>query len=457
MMMLLLLLVITVPAVVKAYVVTVVPTTTFRTSQQQQQRRHHAVGRTATFGGVASCRRSRGASTPPFVLLAKATTNNNDDNEEEMFFMNQNDDDDDDDDDGPLEEELLLVDDDDDELLLEDDDDDDDDDEYDEEVVGEYEEEDDVSDSDLYEDDDDDDDDDYELVDDGSDPNYTKQLELVEASIQARRQQADDQAFDPVEFMLNDNLSDSDIQALNESPLSKQVQDIVQNMQLAKDDIDWDNLEKDVENIDNVEDDPYPTHEPGEENLLEQDIGITDADMVELQDAWKMTQDAQTMEPWDRVVWKNEMSDAWDQLSNETLEEIDDCLEEIGGSAYNVTRWLLYDLDFNVTNLMLAAIKHNEKAPILFQHWYPQLLTYGRYKFARDRNFDFTWADVKNADLSELERYYAGFGYDEIPTKLPGETGHYFARGFGRRRDQNGGLRKLDDRSVQSRMGSQGL
>jgi hypothetical protein len=98
-------------------------------------------------------------------------------------------------------------------------------------------------------------------------------------------------------------------------------------------------------------------------------------------------------------------------------------LDEIGGSAYNVSRWLLYDLDFNVSNLILSAVKHNRDAPILFQHWYPQLVTYKRYEHARERNFDFTWDDVENADSSELERYYRGFGYDEIPEKAPAETG----------------------------------
>jgi hypothetical protein len=95
----------------------------------------------------------------------------------------------------------------------------------------------------------------------------------------------------------------------------------------------------------------------------------------------------------------------------------------LGGSSYNVTKWLLYDLDFNVTNLMLAAVKHNPKAPVLLHHWYPQLATYDRYRSARDRNFDFTWDDVESADVEELQRYYAGFGYDEIPKKAPAETG----------------------------------
>jgi len=57
------------------------------------------------------------------------------------------------------------------------------------------------------------------------------------------------------------------------------------------------------------------------------------------------------------------------------------------------------------------------------QHWYPQLMICERYKHARDRNFDFTWEDVNNADTEELERYYFGFGYDQIPDKAPSETG----------------------------------
>merc|ERR1712100_509172 len=72
---------------------------------------------------------------------------------------------------------------------------------------------------------------------------------------------------------------------------------------------------------------------------------------------------------------------------------------------------------------MLSAIRHNPNAPVLFQHWYPQLVTYERYQHARDRNYDFTWDDVENADIAELERYYAGFGYSEIPRRAPSETG----------------------------------
>jgi hypothetical protein len=72
---------------------------------------------------------------------------------------------------------------------------------------------------------------------------------------------------------------------------------------------------------------------------------------------------------------------------------------------------------------MLAAVKHNPDAPIFLMHWYAQLLFYSRYQHARDINFEFTHEDVKNADIEELERYYLGFGYDEIPKKAQGETG----------------------------------
>eukprot|EP00548_Thalassiothrix_antarctica_P014978 CAMPEP_0194174068 /NCGR_PEP_ID=MMETSP0154-20130528/8331_1 /TAXON_ID=1049557 /ORGANISM="Thalassiothrix antarctica, Strain L6-D1" /LENGTH=629 /DNA_ID=CAMNT_0038887383 /DNA_START=363 /DNA_END=2252 /DNA_ORIENTATION=+ len=115
--------------------------------------------------------------------------------------------------------------------------------------------------------------------------------------------------------------------------------------------------------------------------------------------------------------------DNYDYLPNETLKEIEECMIEMTVGSYNVTRWLVYDIDFNVTNLMLAATKHNPKAPIIYEHWFPQLQVYKRYQYARDKDFGFTWEDVQNADMKELELYYKGFGYPEIPKKRPGETG----------------------------------
>jgi hypothetical protein len=110
-------------------------------------------------------------------------------------------------------------------------------------------------------------------------------------------------------------------------------------------------------------------------------------------------------------------------IPEEVEDEMWEVLLDFGESAYNVSKWLIYELDFNVTNLILASIKHNPDAPIIFAHWYPQLAIYRRYQDARDRDFDYTWDDVRNADITELERYYAGFGYYEIPDMTTEETG----------------------------------
>jgi hypothetical protein len=115
--------------------------------------------------------------------------------------------------------------------------------------------------------------------------------------------------------------------------------------------------------------------------------------------------------------------DAFRDIPEDIKDEIRECMMEMGSASYNVTKWFVYDLDFNVTNLMLAACQHNPKAPILFEHWFPQLQVCERYKYARDGNFSFTWEDAQKANMDELYTYYRGFGYDQIPEKAPGETG----------------------------------
>ena len=261
----------------------------------------------------------------------------------------------------------------------------------------------------------------YELLDDPDDPNYQQQKELVEAAIQAADERARDEAFDPFEFVTTD-MTPEQSREMDQLPFFKQVEEQAQSMMLTPKDIETLDLDAEVKKVsDYLKDDPYPRHEADEINFLEQDVGLSDRDMESLDNAYKEIQRIVDEEPWDKVMVKDSVG--WDGLSNQTLEEMAAALDELGGSAYNVTRWLLYDLDFNVTNLMLAAVKHNPNAPILFQHWYPQLATYERYSDARAMNFDFTWHDVEQADLTELERYYAGFGYDTIPDKAPAETG----------------------------------
>ena len=122
-----------------------------------------------------------------------------------------------------------------------------------------------------------------------------------------------------------------------------------------------------------------------------------------------------------------------DQLDPQTVDEINLCLNvsaaDADGIEYNEAirnedplRWLLYDLDFDVANLMLASCKHSPDSPLILNHWMPQLCAYSRYADIRDKQFQFTWEDCEKADMGELERYFNGLGYDKIPTFTPTET-----------------------------------
>jgi hypothetical protein len=258
----------------------------------------------------------------------------------------------------------------------------------------------------------------YPLEDDPEDPNYMAQKKLVQEAIERRTQVAADKDFEPLEYMMN-KMTDEEAALLDATSLQQEVEAMVETIEVDEKAIEKLDLLEEMEKAPELMDvDPW-------DNIGETDIlgtGLSDDDLEEMDKSWKDITDVEGTEMWDKVSLKNLEAD-WDNLSNETLFEMDAALEEIGGSAYNCTRWLLYDLEFNVSNLILASVKHNKEAPILFQHWYPQLLTYERYEHARERNFDFNWEDVQGSDISELERYYAGFGYTEIPKKAPAETG----------------------------------
>jgi len=365
-----------------------------------------------------------------------------DDDDDIVLDDDFEDDDEDEDDDDDTDEAVIVAEDDDDddddeldidEIDLDDDDDDEEEEEDDiiqEETVGKAKQQDEEEAEDWMEDDgyyavdwdEDQDGGEYELEDDPDDPDYTRQKELVEQAVAASEKRAAEEAFDRVDFIQN-QMSEEMKQKLEELPFMKQVEEQTRDMLLTEEDVSGMDLEKEVQEVSALEEDPYP-HVP--EGLSAKDVvqpaaGLTEADMEEFDQTYKDMQEVIRKEPWDKVMLKGLAG--FDGLSNETLAEIEDCLGEVGGGAYNITNWVLYDLDFNVSNLILASVKHNRNAPILFQHWYPQLVTYERYQHARDRNFDFTWDDVEKADITELERYYAGFGYNEIPHKAPAETG----------------------------------
>jgi hypothetical protein len=258
----------------------------------------------------------------------------------------------------------------------------------------------------------------YPLEDDPDDPNYMAQKKLVQETIERRALVAADKDFDALEYMMNE-MTDEEATVFDATPLQKEVEAMAERFEVDEEAIEKLNLlEEMAKTPDLMDDDPWDNQ--GETNIL--GTGLSDDDLEEVDKTWKDISKIEGDEMWDKVSLKN-LEQNWENLSNQTITEMEQTLWEIAGSGYNCTRWLLYDLDFNVSNLILASIKHNKEAPVLFQHWYPQLQIYERYQYARDRNFDFNWEDVQAADISELERYYMGFGYAEIPKKAPAETG----------------------------------
>ena len=164
--------------------------------------------------------------------------------------------------------------------------------------------------------------------------------------------------------------------------------------------------------------------------LFSEDRVFTDKDLEDLDSqlsAFKIAREKladQTFYGEEHTMAYMDIEKEWPLLSNQTQEEILEVMENSNTMACpEPENWLVYDLNFNVTNLILASFKHNPEAPIMFTQWMPQLEVYERYASQRAKNFEWTWDDVEQADMDELKRYYKGIGYDHIPTKDPGETG----------------------------------
>ena len=47
---------------------------------------------------------------------------------------------------------------------------------------------------------------------------------------------------------------------------------------------------------------------------------------------------------------------------------------------------------------------------------------YDKYAEGQDRKFEYTWEEANAVDMSELENYWRGLGYDAIPTRTERET-----------------------------------
>ena len=267
------------------------------------------------------------------------------------------------------------------------------------------------------------------LMENPDDPEFNTNLKKILASSTKRKAAAkaaqaesdsentitfDDE--DPVnEFDAMDELSELLDQAVPGGPNGSKEEEITLT---AADLEDIDVRKEMMESTNMIDDDPYIS--ANRTNIA--GTGITDEEMEQLDKSWKSINEITAKEPWNKVS-ATEYDFDYDAYPKQYHYDMQETAVEIGSASYNVYPWLKYDMGFNVSNLVLAAVKHHPDAPLILQHWYPQLMVCERYQHARDRDFDFTWEDVENADMEELEKYYLGFGYDEIPKKIQSETG----------------------------------
>ena len=299
------------------------------------------------------------------------------------------------------------------------------------------------------------------LLDDvPSDPNYKLAKETILSQVEARKTLAERESKVPrnfespesitrtFDYILNE-MSDEERAELENDVDLQEVEKIVSknNMMLTEDDlkdiiITDDTGEtmldpKAIAEAGSFDDDrgidafPSSSNDEDGENLVYPTNGAFDeSDLVDIDDKIKAYKEArarlenQTYFGEDHTFAYLDVEKDWPRLSNETQDEILDVIENSNTMASpEPEMWLMYDLKFNVTNLILASFKHNPEAPIMFTQWMPQLEVYARYADQREKEFHWTWDDVEQADMEELERYYKGIGYDSIPKKDPSETG----------------------------------
>jgi hypothetical protein len=293
-----------------------------------------------------------------------------------------------------------------------------------------------------------------ELQDDETDVNYTIQKKILEESIERRNAVSKIQdAIDGESYpkLLKENLEqfldqELDEAKIDESEVDKYMESFqldVKDVQESIDELDAFNskaskTEKASSMLTELTSSPVSLDDfPPEDDPIYESSNIKPEDLVRLQEALeglvgtiKGYQDGSLIDNKQAIIRPQY---ELDRLDRQTLDEINLCLNasavDQDGLEYDETiknadpiRWLLYDLDFNVTNLMLASCKHNPEAPLLLNHWMPQLCAYSRYADVREREFQFSWEDCENADMDELKRYFKGLGYDEIPEFSAKET-----------------------------------
>ena len=300
------------------------------------------------------------------------------------------------------------------------------------------------------------------LLDDvPSDPNYKRAKEAVLKQVSDRKQLEQREKLIPRNFENEQSLdkvmqyianmpakeraiydADEDIQQVekivndNKMLLDEQdIQDLIIQDEKGFDVIDPKAISEAGSLTDVYGEEAFPSSNPhatadGENLIYPPNGSIQQSDLIDLDNTLQAYQSArdqlanQTYFGSEHTMAYMDVERDWNALSNETQDEILTVIEHSTTMACpEPEMWLMYDWNFNVSNLILASFRHNPEAPIMFTQWMPQLEVYEKYQDQRERGFKWTWTDVENADMSELEKYYKGIGYDDIPKKDASETG----------------------------------
>ena len=276
------------------------------------------------------------------------------------------------------------------------------------------------------------------LEDDPDDPNYTAQKELLEKSLPRR------QALSAYKKILRDQVEEDGITDALDKTLDeffeenltkeelKELEEKAKAYEISQEDIDEvteEDIEEAAAEFDGLEgEDAFPEDGPALEAA-----DATNEMLVSIDDAAKeyYAKKKAIEDGTDEGCSKFDALDEEEELSKlnstdpaqyaELLYTIKG-MEEDDRPMYKPEKMLIYDLQFNMTNIFLAACKHNANAPIILPQWLYQMEVYERYATDQERNFEFTWDETESVDMSELEKYWQGLGYDEIPIRDPSET-----------------------------------
>ena len=286
----------------------------------------------------------------------------------------------------------------------------------------------------------DEDDDMYEDDEDAEEDAQDKEWVAEEAKIRTFLQELDE-ATEEIKSLdideIVDNLSPEDIENIDSDDIENLADGQVKKFTLSEEDIDISKMTEENKAIiaekDDNEDEIFP---PDGDWMYGPNATLKQKDFIQYEEVLKKLEQAQeelnsgSTEINNIGLIDDEyiMTNVLDEETRNEILNLDDevPLDEDGEpdeiELHRQRKQLIYDLDFNITNVFLASFKVNPDAPVILEHWMFEMRNWTRYDYVRESGFNFTWDDVDNADTEELDKYWKGTGTDGTPKPSPREN-----------------------------------